>query len=212
VGKIKRKDRQRRMSEDLKTKNAPAAAEQTQAGTGPGSGVQLDAEKLEQAVKELQEQNAQLQDQLLRKSADFENFRKRMFRERDEGVRYANASLLGDVLPIIDDFERAIASAEQSRDFDARHDGIALIERQLVSVLERNWGLKRFSAAGEAFDPQRHEAVAVQDSDQPAEGTVLEDLLKGYTLHDRVLRPAKVKVSRAGASGGAKGKNSTSEK
>ena len=106
----------------------------------------------------------------------------------------------------------AIASAEKSRDYAALHGGVSLIERQMVSVLERNWGLKRYTAVGEPFDPQRHEAVAVQDSDQHGEAVVLEDLQKGYTLHDRVLRPAKVKVSRPLAPGGATGKNSTSEK
>jgi molecular chaperone GrpE len=187
---------------------APAGRIQAQEADAKGGG----SEELEAAVKGLQEQSAQLQDQLLRKTAEFENFRKRMFREREEGIRYANAALLEDVLPIIDGFERAIASAEESRDFDALHDGVSLIERQLVSVLDRNWGLKRFSAAGEPFDPQRHEAIAVQDSSEHAEPVVLEDLQKGYYLHDRVLRAAKVKVSRPVESIETKGKDSTSSK
>lgn len=217
AGRIKRKDRQQRMSDDRGNAHAPQAGDQADDARGPEAAAKTEPQprapgQEEQALAALKEQNSQLQDQLLRKVAEFENFRKRMFRERDEGIRYANASLLEDLLPIIDDFERAIASADTSRDYAALHKGVSLIERQMVSVLERNWGLKRCTAVGEPFDPERHEAVAVQDSDQYAEAVVLEELQKGYTLHDRVLRPAKVKVSRPLAPGGASGKNSTSEK
>lgn len=187
-----------------------AGGQQAEAAAKPQGEVQRqEAASGETPCEELKEQNAQLQDQLLRRAAEFENFRKRMFREREEGIKYANAALLQDVLPIIDDFERAILSAEESRDFDALHDGVSLIERQLVSVLDRNWGLKRFSAAGEPFDPQRHEAIAVQDSSEHAEPVVLEDFQKGYYLHDRVLRPAKVKVSRPVESTETKAENSS---
>lgn len=155
----------------------------------------------EEELARLRAENSALADRLLRQAAEFENFRKRMFRERDEGVRYANALLLTDLLPVIDDFERAIASAEESRDFDSFHSGVALIERQLVSLLERGWGLRRFTVKcgkdGEAFDPEKHEAIAVEQSTEVPEGTVLENYQKGYILHDRVLRPAKVKVAKA---------------
>jgi molecular chaperone GrpE len=156
-------------------------------------------------VAELEAERASLQDELLRKAADFENVRKRLFRDKEEAIRYANAALLGDVLPIIDDFERAIQSAGESKDFEAFHTGVSLIERQLVSVLERNWGLKRFSAAGELFDPERHEAIAAEETEAHEEPVVLEEYQKGYMLHDRVLRPAKVKVAKpvsAGTAGG----------
>jgi molecular chaperone GrpE len=154
----------------------------------------------QQRLQQLAAENAALQDQLLRKAAEFENFRKRMFREREEGVRYANAMLLGDIIPIIDDFERALQSATDSREFASFHSGVEMIERQLVSVLERNWGLKRFSPRsgpdGERFDPEKHEAIAVEDTAAAGEPVVLENYQKGYYLHDRILRPAKVKVSR----------------
>ncbi|MFW5644265.1 MAG: nucleotide exchange factor GrpE, partial [Alkalispirochaeta sp.] len=96
---------------------------------------------------------------------------------------------------VIDDFERAIRSAEESRDFDSFHDGIVLIENQLTSMLERKWGLARFDSVGEIFDPQKHEAVTTEPRQEHDESIVLEDYQKGYTLHDRVLRSAKVKVS-----------------
>jgi molecular chaperone GrpE len=169
-------------------------------GAQPAPGEQAAPEALQQQLERLAAENAELQDQLLRKAAEFENFRKRMFREREEGVRYANALLLGDIIPIIDDFERALQSATDSRDFASFHSGVEMIERRLVSVLERNWGLRRFSPHsgpdGEKFDPEKHEAIAVEDTAARGESVVLENYQKGYYLHDRILRPAKVKVSR----------------
>ena len=132
-------------------------------------------------IQQLDEQVKELNDQLLRKAADFDNFRKRMFRDKEESIKYANAALLGDILPIIDDFERAIQSASDSKDFDAFHTGVSMIEKQMVSMLERNWGLKRFSAIGEPFDPEKHEAIAVEETDQHDAEIVLEDFQRGYS-------------------------------
>jgi molecular chaperone GrpE len=163
--------------------------------------------ELEARVVALEKEKSSLQDEILRRAADSENFRKRIFREKEEAIRYANAGLLSDVVPIIDDFERAIQSAEESKDFAAFHAGVSLIEKQLVSVLERNWGLKRFSAEGELFDPERHEAIAAEESDEHDTSVVLEEYQKGYFLHDRVLRPSKVKVAKPIPPGGENGKN-----
>ena len=153
-------------------------------------------EELQERIRQLEQAAKDSEDQLLRKAAEFENSRKRLSREKEESIKYANAALLGDVVPIIDDFERAIQSAAESKDFDAFHTGVSMIEKQMVSMLERNWGLKRFSANGEPFDPEKHEAIAVEETDKHDSEIVLEDYQKGYLLHDRVLRPAKVKVAR----------------
>jgi len=157
--------------------------------------MQKELESLTARVKELEEENSTLKDQYLRKQADFENFRKRMTREKEDAVAYANKQLLLDLVTIIDDFERAIKSAEESKDFNAFHDGVVMIEKQFTGMLERKWGLKRFDSEGEEFDPQRHEAVTTEEVAEHEQSTVLEDYQKGYFLHDRVLRPAKVKVS-----------------
>jgi molecular chaperone GrpE len=149
---------------------------------------------LEERAKSLEEETSDLKDKLLRKQADFENFRKRMFRERDEAARYANAALLSDIIGVIDDFERAIRSAEESRDFNVFMKGVSMIEKQLVETLEGRWGLKRFESVGESFDPNKHEAMLRVEGPVDAKPTVVEDYLKGYYLHERVLRPAKVKV------------------
>jgi len=149
----------------------------------------------------LEHEIADLKNQLLRKSADFENYRKRMQREKEEFASFANRDLLLDIVPIIDDFERAIKSGEESHDFDAFHDGIVMIEKQFTSMLERKWKLVRFDSEGEEFDPQRHEAMMTEPVPGHDHSIVLQDFQKGYLLNDRVLRPAKVKVSMPAAGG-----------
>jgi molecular chaperone GrpE len=161
-------------------------------GEADGSDVM---EKLKAQIETLEAENAELNNEYLRKQADMENFRKRMIRDRETTVQFSNQQILLDITSIIDDFERAIRSAEESRDFDSFHDGIVLIENQLIGMLERKWGLKRFDSDGEVFDPQKHEAVTTEPREDHSESIVLEDYRKGYMLHERVLRPAKVKVS-----------------
>ena len=148
----------------------------------------------EQKCAELEAKLADLNDQYLRKAADFENFRKRMNREKLELTEFANQNLLLDLLPVIDDFERAIKSAETSQDFASFYEGITMIEKQLTGQLESKWGLKRFESEGEPFDPNRHEALQVEKVAGITDPIVKEDYLKGYLLKDRVLRFAKVKV------------------
>jgi molecular chaperone GrpE len=152
-------------------------------------------EELQRRIKELELENSDLKAQYLRKQADFENFRKRMQREKQESIKYANTDLLQDLVAIIDDFERAIKSSEESRDFDSFHSGIQLIERQLVNMLENKYGLTRIESEGEEFDPQKHEAIAMVESPEHDVQTVIEDYQKGYMINDRVLRHAKVRVA-----------------
>ncbi len=160
----------------------------------PAPAPEQSAQSPEERAKTLLAEVADLKDKLLRKQADFENFRKRMLREREDAARYANAALLSDLIGLIDDFERAIHSGEESRDFNSFLQGITMIEKQLVDMLESRWGLKRFASVGETFDPNRHEAVQRVEGPVDAKPTVVEDYQKGYYLHERVLRPARVKV------------------
>ena len=131
--------------------------------------------KLQENNRELAEEKSCLEDQLLRKTADFENFRKRMLREKEDGIRYANSTLLLDIVTIIDDFERAIQAAAETEDFHSFHQGVAMIEKQLVSILERNWSLKRFTSLGEEFDPERHQAIAMEETDKYETAVILEE-------------------------------------
>jgi molecular chaperone GrpE len=149
----------------------------------------------EAKIAELEAENAALKDQVLRTRADADNFRKRLLREKQEAIQFANKQLLLDLLPVLDDFERAIKSGEGSQDFAAFRDGVVIIEKHLTDLLDRKWGLKRFVSVGEEFDPQRHEAVFSEEAPGQAASVVLEDYMKGYTLHDKVVRAAKVKIS-----------------
>ncbi len=142
---------------------------------------------------ELQAENSELKDQYLRKLADSENFRKRMFREKDDAVQFANTALLQDLLGILDDFDRAISSSEVSRDFQVLHDGIGMVRNRMLTTLEGKYGLARYDSAGASFDPNVHEAVAMEKAAVP-EPVVSEEFQKGYKLHGRVLRAARVKV------------------
>ena len=169
--------------------------EQEASATNAGDGTDGDIDSLKARITELEEENSSLKEQYLRKQAEFENFRKRMTKEKADAIAYANQQLLQDIIQIIDDFERAIRSSEESRDFDAFHDGVAMIEKQFTSMLERKWGLTRFDSEGEEFDPQKHEAVTTEEVEDGDTTQVLEEYQKGYFLHDRVLRSAKVKVS-----------------
>jgi molecular chaperone GrpE len=159
----------------------------------------------EQKIANLEAQVAELNDQYLRKAADFENFRKRMNREKQDAIDFANQSLILDLIPVIDDFERAIKAAETaianasadgapSKDFTALYEGISMTEKRLITQLENRWTLKRYDSAGEVFDPNLHEALMMEKSADVTEATVQEEWSKGYTLKDRVIRTAKVKV------------------
>jgi molecular chaperone GrpE len=184
--------------------NSGESPEQGQAAAdGPG---------LAEQVASLEAQLAEAKDQFLRKAADFENFRKRMNQEKQNAIDFANQSLLLDLIPIIDDFDRAIQSAKTaieagnsagsapSNEFNALYEGIGMISRRLSSQLDSKWGLKSFISAGEPFDPNRHEALMMDKSAEITDPVVQEEFLKGYMLKDRIVRSAKVKVLMPDAS------------
>ena len=147
-----------------------------------------------QKYADLEVKFAELNDQYLRKAADFENYRKRMIKEKQELVDFSNQNLLLDLLPVMDDFQRAIKSAETSSDFASLYEGIMMIEKRLSMELENKWGLKRFDSEGQLFDPNRHEALQMEKVAGIEEAMVKDDFVKGYLLKDRVIRFAKVKV------------------
>lgn len=176
---------------------APAGAE-----SAPASREAELAARNEELAGELAAVRAELSsvnDKYLRKLADEVNFRKRMAREKEDTQRFAMSALIGDLIPILDDFDRAIASAETARDYAVLHDGIVLIRRQLGGMLESKYGLKRFESLGKPFDPNHHEAVAMIEGEGD-EAMVAEEFLPGYGLHERILRTAKVKVMMPGRS------------
>ena len=136
-------------------------------------------------------------DRLVRTSADFENFKKRAAREKIESAHYATFSLLGKIIPVIDNFEMALAAAQTAagEKNSALQSGVAMIQTQLKSVLTEA-GLEEIDATGKPFDPTFHEAVSQLESDTVPEDHVVQQLRKGYKLKDRLLRPATVIVAK----------------
>ncbi|GFN22525.1 hypothetical protein TAMC210_08410 [Thermanaeromonas sp. C210] len=146
-----------------------------------------------------QEEIERLRSQLLRLQADFDNYRKRIRREQLELRQTACAELVKELLPVLDNLERAMASARGGSEEGALLSGIELVFRQLVEVLGR-YGLSEVKALGQPFDPAYHEAVATEEATDPQRhNLVTEELRKGYLLHGRLLRPALVKVALASA-------------
>ncbi len=154
----------------------------------------LEAER--DRAEKAEEEAGQLREALLRKAADLENVRRRTEKERNDQFRFALAEVFRDLLGVLDNFERALAHAPEGirgGDFCA---GVEMISKQLSEVLRR-YGLTEIAALGVPFDPNIHDAVAGEESEEVPPGTVLEVFQKGYFLNDRLLRPAMVKVSSA---------------
>ncbi len=138
---------------------------------------------------------AEWRDRYLRTLADFDNYRKRADREKQEFFKYALAGALRDLLPVLDNFDRALDHAEEGDEF---HRGVSLIYKQFFDVLQKH-GVKVINEANVRFDPNIHEAVVREENPSVPSHTVVEVLQKGYFLHDRLLRPAMVKVAVGGS-------------
>ena len=156
-----------------------AGAEQTDA-EDPMAGLQADLDRF--------------RDLALRSQADFENYKKRSAREKEEAIKYANSSLFERLVSIIDNFELGLAAAKEQGEQSPIYSGMVLVQKQLNDLLVEN-GLQPIEAEGKKFDPNVHEAIAHEPSDQVPEGIVLRQTRRGYRFKDRLLRPAKVVVS-----------------
>ena len=148
-------------------------------------------ERCETAEKRAEEEH----ENFLRTLADFNNYRRRAREEFEQARQFAIEDFVIRVLPVLDNFERAIKTAEELKDFDALHGGVVLILRQLRDVLEKE-GVKPIEAEGQQFDPNLHEAVMREDTDEYPDGAIIEEFQRGYTLGDKVIRPSMVKVAR----------------
>ncbi|HET9531076.1 MAG TPA: nucleotide exchange factor GrpE [Blastocatellia bacterium] len=153
------------------------------------------APALQSQIDSLMAERSALYDQLLRRQAEFENYRKRTERDKAEFYQRARADVLMEMLPVIDNFERALSSLEKSGSADEsfKH-GVELIHKQFKDTLTK-LGLQPIEAVGRAFDPNLHEAVTMEPTDEHEENTVVEEFERGYKLGDKLLRPAKVKVA-----------------
>jgi molecular chaperone GrpE len=180
---------------------APAGTETVDPGLGsmPPATHNLTAEELED-LKIRAAKADDNWDRLLRQTADFDNYKKRVARERQEAVRFANESLLEKLIPIVDNFEMALAAANASPNpgIESLQEGIQMIYNQLKTALA-NAGLEEIDASGQPFDPNWHEAVSQQESAEVPEGQVLQQLRKGYKLKERLIRPASVIIAKPSA-------------
>lgn len=150
------------------------------------------AEQLKAAIAE----RDQFKDKLARSLADLDNFRKRVYREMDDERKYQSLPLLKSLLPVFDGLDRAVSAAAKSKNFDDLLNGVQMTVKQLETTLAGH-GAKSIVAEGQSFDPNLHEAISqVVSADHPPM-TVLNDVERGYTLHDRVVRPSKVVVATA---------------
>jgi molecular chaperone GrpE len=159
-----------------------------------GDDTSADAPRENDTIDTLQREKNALQDRLLRTAAEFDNYRRRMDRERRELSEYAATDILTDLLPIVDNFERALQTPA-TPDTEAIRKGIELIHRQMLDVLRKR-GVKPIDALGTDFDPNFHQAVIHEPSDSHREGEVMEELQRGYLIGERLLRPAMVKVAK----------------
>jgi molecular chaperone GrpE len=144
---------------------------------------------------DFQAEAAKLKDLALRARADLDNFRKRSLREKEDAIRYANNGLLEKLLPVIDNFELGLDAARNATDAASVLQGMSMVHRQLQDFI-RSQGLEEVPADGEAFDPNKHDAVSQEFSAEVPEGQVIRQVRKGYKLKDRLIRAASVIVSK----------------
>lgn len=175
------------------TGQAPAPGEGTDEPADEVSALRAMLEDSANRARQTSDRLRELHERHLRLAAEFENFKKRASREKDETVKLGNERLIRDLLPVVDNLERAIASADVG-DAKTLLEGVKLVARQFVETLGR-FGAQPFESVGQPFDPNRHEALMQQEADLPP-NTVVSEMAKGYFLHDRLLRPAMVVVSR----------------
>lgn len=180
-------------AEPAAAKEDVAAAESADQQTGVDVSDPL--QELLTQVDSLTQERSTLYDQLLRRQAEFENYRKRIERERGETYQRARAEVLLEFLPVVDNLERALSSLENSQgDAEALLHGVELIHRQFHDALGK-FGLEPVPAVGQTFDPHVHEAVTLEPTDKHEENTIIEEFQRGYKMGDKLLRPAKVKVA-----------------
>ncbi|MCS6816241.1 MAG: nucleotide exchange factor GrpE [Blastocatellia bacterium] len=193
-----------RPSEDSSTTHAPTEPETEELGATIHElgqellepSPQLTSASAEEgsALAQWQQEKQALYDRLVRLAAEFDNYRKRIERERERMREDARAEVLTEFLPIVDDFERALEGAELVRDMDGLLYGLRMIHRRLLELLAR-FNVRPIETIGQRFDPTRHEAFAIEPTDEFEENTILDEYQRGYLIGDRLLRPARVKVA-----------------
>ena len=177
--------------------------------------IMLSAEEYEQ-LKNAKAESDEKQKQMLYKMAEYDNLKKRADREKKDFLKYANESLVKDLVPVLDSIDQAVGAAQEAEietaeGFTALREGVELIQKQLLGSLEKR-GVSVIDTEGEIFDPQKHEAVSMAPSDNVPQNNIIQAFQKGYTLHDRVIRPSMVVVSNGNPVSTDNSSNSIEEK
>jgi len=187
------------MSEEFKKDADESGAEQSNEASPQeidSNSVEAEFLSLRQQLETKETEAKNYYERLLRQAAELENYKKRSARERDDAIRYANESLLKDLLPVVDNLERAIAHASGGGNGRPLVEGVEMVLRGLTDVLAKH-GAMPILAQGQPFDPTKHEAMTQVETDDHEPNSVVEELHKGYMLRDRLLRPALVSVAKA---------------
>lgn len=187
-------------TEEVQNENAAQDVSEEEADSAPDSEkpeaeTQAEEESLEEKLAALEKENAELKTQALYKAAENDNWRKRMIQQKEDAVAYANASLLGDLLDSLDNFDRTVDAAKDASDVKSIVDGIKMINSSLVKMLEEKYGLSSFGKEGDEFNPDEHEAIGRVEEEGEEKETLKQVYLKGYKLNDKIIRHAKVLVS-----------------
>lgn len=190
------------MSEELKNQNGSPdeGDEQTVDSTGETDMEEMEPVSPEQEIEQLQQELAESKDQFLRLAAEFENFKRRIERERESLVKYAGENILRELLASVDNLDRALEQGSAETDdvqqkFDAMLEGVSLTQKGLLATLEK-FDVVPIESEGLEFNPNEHEAMTMEASDTVPANHVLQEFMKGYQFKDRLLRPAKVVVSQ----------------
>lgn len=154
-----------------------------------------EATEVETDAGVLQVQLDELNQRFLRTAADFENYKRRTALEKEDLLKYSNAKIIGEILPVLDNFQMALKTTSENKEVQNVVKGVDMIYRQLLQVLEQA-GMTKIEAVGHGFDPNLHEAIMQVEDDSVPEDTVVEEVRAGYMLKERVIRPTMVKVSR----------------
>ena len=181
--------------ENLEEKIEETSGEESDSGTSAVEEEKKNDVSPEEKIAVLEKEIEDLKKAALYKAAENDNWRKRMIQQKDDAVSYANASLLGDLLESLDNFDRTLDAAKDAKDVKSMVDGIKMINKNLVRMLEERYGLKSFGKEGDEFNPDEHEAIGRVEEDKVKKETLKQGYLKGYKLNSRIIRHAKVMVS-----------------
>ncbi len=189
-------EKERVEEEVLNNPSEEATQEEPQAEGSQEETELSEEEKLKEELAKAQEENASMQDKYLRLSAEFDNYRKRTLKEKSELIKSAGERVITDILPVLDDLERALQNMQKSEEAKALAEGVELIHGKFLKVLSQQ-GLKKIETEGKEFDTDYHEAIAmIPASSEDMKGKILDCVQTGYTLNDKVIRHAKVAVAQ----------------